>query len=101
MLTVSNVSKGYGGKTLFSDLSLQFNRQDRLGLVGPNGAGKSTLFKLILQLEEPDDGLVTFQRGTTVGFLPQESAPVGDQTVMEIATSQHAPGSEPEDDYHS
>ena len=101
MLTVSNVSKGYGGKTLFSDLSLQFNRQDRLGLVGPNGAGKSTLFKLILQLEEPDDGLVTFQRGTTVGFLPQESAPVGDQTVMEIATSQHAPGSEPDDDYHS
>ncbi|MCX6863005.1 MAG: ABC-F family ATP-binding cassette domain-containing protein [Verrucomicrobia bacterium] len=101
MLTVSNVSKGYGGKTLFSDLSLQFNRQDRLGLVGPNGAGKSTLFKLILQLEEPDDGLVTFQRGTTVGFLPQESAPVGDQTVMEIATSQHAPGSEPEDDYDS
>ena len=41
MLTVSNVSKGYGGRTLFSDLSLQFNRQDRLGLVGPNGAGKS------------------------------------------------------------
>lgn len=101
MLTVSNVSKGYGGRTLFSDLSLQFNRQDRLGLVGPNGAGKSTLFKLILQQEEPDDGLVTFQRGTTVGFLPQESAPVGDQTVMEIATSQHVPGSEPEDDYHS
>jgi len=100
MLTVSNVSKGYGGKTLFTDLSLQFNRQDRLGLVGPNGAGKSTLFKLILQQEEPDDGLVTFQRGTTVGFLPQESAPVGDQTVLEIATSQHAPGSEPDDDHH-
>jgi ATP-binding cassette subfamily F protein 3 len=99
MLTVSNVSKGYGGRTLFEDASLQFNRSDRLGLVGPNGAGKSTLFKLILKQEEPDEGLVTFQRGTTVGFLPQESAPVGDETVLEVATSYHAPGTT-SDDYH-
>jgi ATP-binding cassette, subfamily F, member 3 len=99
MLTVSNVSKGYGGRTLFEDASLQFNRQDRLGLVGPNGAGKSTLFKLILRQEEPDDGLVTFQRGVTVGFLPQESAPIGEESVLELATSFHDPGTT-SDDYH-
>ena len=99
MLTVSNVAKSYGSRTLFSDASLQFNRQDRLGLVGPNGAGKSTLFKLILRQEDPDEGLVTFQRGVTVGFLPQESAPIGEETVLELATSYHAPGTT-SDDYH-
>ena len=87
MLTVSNVAKSYGAKTLFEDLTLQINHEDRIGLVGPNGAGKSTLFKLILQQEEPDAGDITFQRGITVGFLPQESAPAGDETVVELATT--------------
>jgi len=49
MLTLSNVAKSFGGRTLFSEVSLQVNREDRLGLVGPNGAGKSTLFNLILR----------------------------------------------------
>jgi ATP-binding cassette, subfamily F, member 3 len=94
MLTVANASKGYGGRTLFADASLQLNRADRLGLVGPNGAGKSTLFKLILREEEPDDGQVTFQRGVTVGFLPQESAPLGEESVLELAIMTHTPGSD-------
>lgn len=92
MLTVSNVAKSYGSKTLFEDLTLQINHEDRIGLVGPNGAGKSTLFKLILQQEEPDAGEITFQRGITVGFLPQESAPAGDETVIELTTA--FPGSD-------
>ncbi len=87
MLTISDVSKSFGGRTLFSDVTLQVNRGDRIGLVGPNGAGKSTLFSLILKNDEPDTGLVTFQRNTTVGFLPQESAPAGDETVLELATA--------------
>jgi len=86
MLTISGISKGYGGRTLFSDVSLQVNREDRIGLVGPNGAGKSTFFKLILQEEAPDEGRINFERGITVGFLPQESAPAGDETVLELAT---------------
>ncbi len=88
MFTLSNLAKGFGGRTLFSDVSLTINRTDRLGLVGPNGAGKSTLFKLLLGDEEPDEGLITRQRGATVGFLPQESAPAGEETVIEIATGQ-------------
>ncbi|HEX3798453.1 MAG TPA: ABC-F family ATP-binding cassette domain-containing protein [Verrucomicrobiae bacterium] len=87
MLTISEVSKSFGGRTLFSDVTLQVNRGDRIGLVGPNGAGKSTLFSLILKNDEPDTGQVTFQRNTTVGFLPQESAPAGDETVLELATA--------------
>jgi ATP-binding cassette subfamily F protein 3 len=86
MLTISGVTKSFGGRTLFEDVSLQVNQGDRAGLVGPNGAGKSTLFSLILKTESPDAGLLSFQRNITVGYLPQESAPVGDQTVLELAT---------------
>lgn len=87
MLTLSEVGKSFGGRTLFEDVSLQVNREDRIGLVGPNGAGKSTLFNIILQTESPDEGQVNFQRGVSVGYLPQESAPAGDETVLELATA--------------
>ena len=86
MVTLSEVSKGYAGRTLFADVTLQIGRQDRIGLVGPNGAGKSTLFALILSREEPDSGKVLFDRIVRVGHLPQESAPAGDETVLELAT---------------
>jgi ATP-binding cassette, subfamily F, member 3 len=87
MLTLADVSKSYGPRTLFSGVSLFVARTDRFGLVGPNGAGKSTLFNLILDEETPDDGTITWERGADFGFLPQESAPVGEETVLEIATS--------------
>jgi ATP-binding cassette subfamily F protein 3 len=87
MLTISGVSKSYGGRTLFADATLQVNRGDRIGLVGPNGAGKSTLFGLILGEESADEGTIVFQRGISLGFLPQESAPAGDETVLELATA--------------
>src|SRR6266478_5863860 len=87
MLTISQVSKAYGGRTLFADVALQVNRGDRIGLVGPNGAGKSTLLSLILQKETPDSGTITLQRNVTIGFLPQESAPAGEETVLELATA--------------
>ena len=87
MLTISGLTKSFGGRTLFADVTLQVNRQDRIGLVGPNGAGKTTLFSLILRNESPDDGGVSFERNATVGYLPQETAPVADETVIELATA--------------
>jgi ATP-binding cassette subfamily F protein 3 len=87
MLTLSEVSKAYGGRTLFAGVSLSVTREDRLGLVGPNGAGKSTLFSLILGSKSPDAGKIEWQRGIRVGHLPQESAPAGDETVLELATA--------------
>lgn len=85
MLTISQVTKSFGGRTLFEDASLQVNRGDRIGLVGPNGAGKSTLFSLILGDASPDEGSVSLERSAQLGFLPQESAPVGDESVLELA----------------
>lgn len=87
MLSVSNVSKSYAGRTLFSGVSFHINRGEKIGLIGPNGAGKSTLFSLLLQESTPDDGQVNMERNITFGFLPQESAPVDDMTVLELATS--------------
>jgi ATP-binding cassette subfamily F protein 3 len=85
MLTISEVTKSFGGRTLFEKASLQVNRGERIGLVGPNGAGKSTLFSLILDEAAPDEGRVTIERSASIGFLPQENAPAGDETVLELA----------------
>ncbi len=90
MLQLSNISKSFAGRVLFEDVTLQLNPGDRVGLVGPNGAGKTTLFSIILGEQSPDSGQVTMHRGLTFGYLPQESAPAGDETVMELATK-HAP----------
>jgi ATP-binding cassette subfamily F protein 3 len=87
MLTISQVTKAFGGRTLFEDASLQVNRGDRVGLVGPNGAGKSTLFSLILGEASPDAGKVSIERSASLGFLPQEHASVGEETVLELACS--------------
>jgi ATP-binding cassette subfamily F protein 3 len=87
MLTIADVSKSYGTRELFAEVSLFIARTDRLGLVGPNGAGKSTLFNLILGEERPDTGTIEWERGADFGFLPQESAPAGEETILHIATS--------------
>ena len=87
MLTISGMTKAFGARVLFEDASLQVNRGDRIGLVGPNGAGKSTLFSLILGHDSADTGEVAIERNRTLGHLPQETAPVGEETVLELATA--------------
>jgi ATP-binding cassette subfamily F protein 3 len=85
MLTVAGLSKSFGGRELFDDVSLTLQSGERVAIVGPNGAGKSTLFKIILGKEEADAGDVTFIRGTRTGYLPQESEPAGNESVLDIA----------------
>src|SRR5438445_11758821 len=85
MLTVSQLSKSFAGRALFDDVSLQVNRGDRIGLVGPNGAGNSTVFRLLLGDASPDNGTIAIEKNATVGFLPQETAAAGDETVLELA----------------
>jgi ATP-binding cassette subfamily F protein 3 len=87
MLTISDVSKAYGPQSLFEEVSLQINRGDRVGLIGPNGAGKTTLFSLILGQEEPDKGAIAREKNVAIGHLPQECAPAGEGTVLEMALS--------------
>ena len=58
-----------------------------MGLVGANGAGKTTLFSILLGEVDEDEGKIEWERGTRIGYLPQESAPTGEETVLELATS--------------
>ena len=87
MLTISGMTKAFGERALFEDVSLQVGDTDRIGLVGPNGAGKSTLFSLILGRDTADAGEVLMDRHLSIGHLPQETAPVNDETVLQLATA--------------
>ena len=85
MLTISDVTKAFGGRTLFANATVQVDRGDRIGLVGANGAGKSTLFSLILRAQTPDEGKILLERRACIGWLPQESEPAGAETVLQLA----------------
>ncbi|MBI5243597.1 MAG: ABC-F family ATP-binding cassette domain-containing protein [Elusimicrobia bacterium] len=89
MITLRNVAKSFGQQLLFQDAALQINEGDRYVLVGPNGSGKSTLFKILLGIEEADSGQFTTKRGAKVGYLPQENAPVTQDTVLDTALEHH------------
>jgi ATP-binding cassette subfamily F protein 3 len=86
MLTIRDLKMSVGGRTLFENASLQVNYGDRIALVGPNGAGKSTLFSILLKKQTPDEGVVERDAWTMIGYLPQESEAVGEETVLQLAT---------------
>ena len=89
MLTLQRLSKAFGDKVLFEQISLQINEGDRLALIGPNGAGKTTLFSILLGVMEPDEGSVQVQRNRTIGYLPQETANIPQTSVLELAMDVH------------
>lgn len=74
ILTVSDLSAGYGKQTIISGLSFEVNKGDYLGIVGSNGSGKTTLVKVLLGLLEPSGGKLDYALGkTNLGYLPQKT----------------------------
>src|SRR6202140_3626077 len=71
LLSVSGLSKRFGPRPLFPDLSLELRAGERLGLIGPNGSGKSTLLRLLAGREEPDAGTRSLRRGARAGYVAQ------------------------------
>ncbi|MEK7849259.1 MAG: ABC-F family ATP-binding cassette domain-containing protein [Candidatus Omnitrophota bacterium] len=86
MIAINNLTKAYGKKTLFKDISLNINRGEKIGLIGPNGAGKTTLFFLLLGDSEPSSGTIQAQKNIRIGYLPQESSFPSEHTVLQELT---------------
>lgn len=84
LLSCESISKAYGVKPLFTDLSLALFEGDHVGLVGPNGSGKSTLLKILAGFEEPDRGTRSMRRQVRVGYVPQDPSFADGQTVEDV-----------------
>ena len=71
VIEATNLSKAYGDKLLFENLSFLLPPGGIVGIIGPNGAGKSTLFKLITGQEQPDEGSISIGETVRLGFVDQ------------------------------
>ncbi len=73
VIELTNVSKGYGERTLIKDFTYQFSPEDRIGIIGGNGAGKSTLMDIITGRVQPDSGSVEIGSTIHIGYFDQHS----------------------------
>lgn len=71
ILNIEHISKIFGEKVIFDDVSYGIHEGDKIGIIGINGTGKTTLLKIIACLEEPDEGQVICQNGLRITYLPQ------------------------------
>ena len=91
ILNVEKVSKTYGEKELFNNISLGINSGDKIGLIGVNGTGKSTLLKIIAGVEEPDEGQVVKGKGIELAYLAQTPLYYENENVLEyVMRGKHA-----------
>src|SRR5882762_1946778 len=84
LLSCESVSKTYGTRSLFDNLSLGLFEGDQAGLVGPNGSGKSTLLKILAGDTTPDRGSRSLRNGVRVGYVPQDPVFPAGRTVDEV-----------------
>jgi ATP-binding cassette subfamily F protein uup len=80
----TSLSKSFGSRALFENISLGISEGERLGLIGPNGAGKSTLLRILSGQLEPDSGSISMRRNTRIGYVPQQTAFPDGRTAAEI-----------------
>jgi len=84
VVEAKHLSKSYGDKLLFENLSFNLPRGGIVGVIGPNGAGKTTLFKLIIGKEKPDAGSIRVGETVKIGYVDQDRALDSNKTVWEV-----------------
>ena len=82
VLNIEHVSKIFGEKRIFDDVSYGIHEGDKIGIIGINGTGKTTLLKIIAGIEEPDEGQIIKQNGLRITYLPQNPEFPADATVL-------------------
>ena len=83
ILSLENVSKNYGLRPLFENVTLGLEDSDKIGIIGANGSGKTTLLRIIAGVETPDTGRVVRAKGKTLAYLSQNPSFDEDLTVLE------------------
>ena len=83
ILNIEHVSKVFGEKIIFDDVSYGIHQGDKIGIIGINGTGKTTILKIIAGLEEPDEGQVIMQNGLRITYLPQNPEFPPNATILD------------------
>lgn len=82
-LSVENISKAFGARTLFKDLSFGIDEGQKVALVAKNGTGKTSILEMLAGREQPDSGQVTFRKGIKVGYLTQDPELIDGTTILD------------------
>ena len=82
-IKADKIHKAYGTITVLEDISFSLERGQKAGLIGYNGTGKTTLLKILAGLVEPDAGEVTVRKGAVIGYMPQDTSLVSDETIRD------------------
>src|SRR5688500_6558321 len=90
MISVSNLEKSYGDRTLFSGAAFQLNPGERYGLIGANGSGKTTLLNILSGDLEPSEGTVSIPKAARLGVLRQDQFLYEEQEILAVALMGHA-----------
>ena len=99
ILNAQSLSKRFGAKTLFEDLSFVVSDGDRIGLIGPNGAGKSTLLAILAGREDADSGEVAIRRRARVAYVVQNSEFAPGSTVRGVLEASLKSSNVPPDEH--
>jgi ATP-binding cassette, subfamily F, member 3 len=91
MIQISSLTKSFGDRVLFDNVTWQISDGERVGLCGPNGSGKTTLLKIFAGLEECDAGRVVKPSDVSIGYLPQDGLAYGGRTLYDEALQAFEP----------
>lgn len=87
MLSVANISKSFGDRTLFTGVTFSVGARDRVAVIGANGSGKTTLFEIIAGNMAPDTGNIALRRNSSIGYLEQDAAPSSGRSLLDEVAS--------------